>query len=395
MPSTIKKRTTKILELIDKGITLNKAKNRHKLELVNLYNKILEEVSQIEFELTSAYPEAFTTPGPREKLNLKGISLKSLGLSREELKRAISSLKKEERKEIEKEYVLYKPNPFAEIANRFVEPLTLFLLRRFPNFFKPLLKSLRVVNLNMLSRSYISLILFSTMLAFILLIPFLYFFVFHSIVKALLFAFLGSCVTFVVGYFYPNSIINSRKKKIKNELPFAIIHMAAISGSGITPVNIFDMLVRSKEYRELDKELKKLMNYINIFGYNLTTAMRAVASTTPSDEFRELLNGMISTIESGGNLKDYLRQKAEDALSSYKLERKKYLETLATYSDIYTAVMIAAPLLFVTTLAIINVIGGNLAGLSATTIAMIGTFGVIPLLNIGYIIFLTLTQPEL
>ena len=131
-----------------------------------------------------------------------------------------------------------------------------------------------------------------------------------------------------------------------------------------------------------------------MFGYDLTTALRNVAKTTPSPKFRELLNGIITTLETGGDLKDYLNEKAKDALSTYKLERKKYVEALATYSDIYTGVLIAAPLLFLVTLAIINMIGGSVLGFDASVLAFMGTFFVIPFLNVIFVIFLNFIQPE-
>ena len=184
-------------------------------------------------------------------------------------------------------------------------------------------------------------------------------------------------------------------KKIKLELPFALVHMSAVAGSGAKPIAIFELLAESSEFDELKREIKKILNYVNLFGYNLTTALRAVSKVTPSKEFKELLEGMVSTIETGGNLSGYLKEKAEDALSTYKMDRKKQVEALATYSDVYTAILIAAPLLLVVTLAIINSIGGKLAGMDVKFIAWIGVLGVMPLLNIGYFTFLKVTQPNL
>ncbi len=67
---------------------------------------------------------------------------------------------------------------------------------------------------------------------------------------------------------------------------------------------------------------------------------------------------------------------------------------MATYSDMYTGILIAAPLLFMTTLAIINVIGGSIGGLSVKTISIAGTYLIIPFLNIIFLVFLSIIQPE-
>ncbi len=311
-----------------------------------------------------------------------------------EIKSFVKKLKKGKVTIEEKKYTTYQSNTFAALSNRFMEPLTMFLLKKYPDLFKSLLKSLKLVRFNMLSKSYISLMLFVTLISFVF-FSVLFTLMLKNPVSGVALGFVFMILTFAVVYFYPKSDINTRKKRIKNELPFAIIHMAAVAGSGTPPINIFSLVVKSEsDYPELSKEFKKIMNYIYIFGYNLTTALKAVANTTPSDEFRELLNGIVSSIEGGGNLREYLDNKAKDSLSTYQLERKKYVESIATYSDIYTALLVAAPLLFITTLTIINVIGGSIGGFTVQTIATVGTFFVLPALNIGFIVFLNLTKQE-
>ena len=195
-------------------------------------------------------------------------------------------------------------------------------------------------------------------------------------------------------YYYPLMIANNRRRAIKNDLPFVIIHMAAVAGSGAPPISMFNLILTSHEYPGLEGEIKKIVNYVNLFGYNLSTALKAVAKSTPSPEFKELLVGITTSTESGGDLKSYLQGKAEETLNTYRLDRKKYVEALATYSDIYTGILIAAPLLFSITLAIINTLGGKIGGLNVQTIATVGTYAVIPLLNIAFIIFLNIVQPE-
>ena len=214
---------------------------------------------------------------------------------------------------------------------------------------------------------------------------------FKSLMLAVLFLF-GLAFVF---YYYPKVVVDGRRREIKNDIPFAVIHMAAVAGSGARLVDIFGMLLQSNEYKALSGEIKRIMNYVHLFGYNLTTALKSVAETTPSNEFKDILNGMISSIESGGNIKSFLKNKAEDTLIKYRAERKKYVETLSTYTDIYTAILIAAPLLFVIVLVLISIVGDKLGGLDIGFIEKMGTFVVVPALNIGFIIFMNIVQPEM
>ncbi len=317
------------------------------------------------------------------------------------LNRIKKKIKKKEEIKEEIAYTVYKPTTFGATANLFVENLTLYLTKQYPKLFTDVSLLLRLGDIKMLSKTYVSVALFSSILAGIG--SFLFFLLYTAasggnillgLVKAIPISFLVLLITPALFYLYPYTTIGNRKKAIKNDLPFVIIHMSAVAGSGASPSSIFNLILNSGEYKGLEGEIRKIVNYVNLFGYDLSTALKAVSLTTPSPEFKDLLTGIIATTEGGGDLKAYLSGKAADALNTYRLERKKYVESLATYSDMYTGVLIAAPLLFMTTLAIINVIGGSIGALSVKTISIAGTYLVIPFLNIIFLVFLSVIQPE-
>ena len=345
----------------------------------------------------------FAPPSPDKqikysKLNKKELNklLLDLNVTHTDIRKFVKDYKKGKgvKENIKEDYSVYKPSEIGSLTNRYLGDISINLTKKYPEFFKPLENTLKQVDIKILPKTYVSISLFFTILSLPLLIL-IFSLLLQNFITGFLLGIVGSALTFVCFYFYPASLTGGRRKKIKDDLPFALIHMSAVAGSGARPIDIFDLLLKSGEYRELGKEVNKIMNYTNLFGYDLTTALKNVAKTTPSPEFRELLNGMVSTIETGGDLREYLDGKAQDTMNTYKLERQKYLSTLETYSDIYTSILIAAPLLFVVVLAIINVIGGDIAGIQANIIAIIGTYVALPLLNIGYILFLTISQPEL
>ncbi|MEM4267157.1 MAG: type II secretion system F family protein [Candidatus Nanoarchaeia archaeon] len=302
------------------------------------------------------------------------------------------------KKVILEDYSIYKSNPYGNISNTIFEDISLKLSRNYPQFFDNLRHNLRAADIKILSKTYVSMMLFTSLLAFF--VSFFLGFILVSdvlvfkIVVGLLIALGSTFGVFMFMYLYPAMVANSRKKRIKDDLPFVVLHMAAVAGSGAQPIAMFNLILSSGEYKGVEGEIKKIVNYVNLFGYNLTTALRAVSLTTPSSDLKDLLNGLVTTIESGGDLKSFLNAKADEVMTNYKLERKKYVETLGTYSDIYTGVLIAAPLLFFITLAIIRMFGTDFMGVSIATIASFGTYGLIPLLNIGFIIFLNMVQPS-
>ncbi|MDP4012167.1 MAG: type II secretion system F family protein [Candidatus Nanoarchaeia archaeon] len=326
--------------------------------------------------------------------------LQELNIDPADVKRYIDPRKQKERL-TEVKYTLYETTSYGRISNSLFENLTLSLTKKYPQFFNSLNINLKQSDIKILSKTYISMMFFSS---FIALVSSLAFFSFlfvllgldpvSIILRTFTFSFVSAIATLTAFYLYPASVANRRRREIKEDLPFAIIHMSAVAGSGAQPIAMFDLILSSGEYKGLEGEVRKIVNYVNLFGYDLSTALKSVSLTTPSKPFRELLLGIISTVEGGGSLKDYLEGKADEAMTTYRLERKKYVETLSTYSDVYTGILIAAPLLFITTLAIINVLGGKIGGLSVQTLSSIGVYGVIPMMNILFMLFLNITQPE-
>ena len=84
---------------------------------------------------------------------------------------------------------------------------------------------------------------------------------------------------------------------------------------------------------------------------------------------------------------------SDKALFDYRIKREKYLKTLSTYADIYTALLVAAPLFLLSTLATMSIIGGDVMGFSTSEIVTIMTWLVLPLMNIGFLAFIHITYP--
>ncbi len=301
----------------------------------------------------------------------------------------------------EGEVKFYSPSSLSAIANMTTRKFTLFFLEKFPNFFRSFYNTLRLANFRTLSNTYINTaVLFSFFffvmgtvfftLKFILggdpLLLFLVKGVFAGIVTALI----------VLGafYAYPFLRIRQRKRGVDSNLPFGITHMSAVANAGVTPTEMFRLIAASKEYGEMGVELDRLTEYIDVFGYDLVTAIRSISSVTPSQALKEFLDGLLSTVETGGDLKQFLTQKAEESMLTYKLERQKYAEVVSTYSDIYTGLLIAAPLFFVASLSLVSMLGGKIGGFDIKSLMVFSTYIIIPIMNVLFIMFLEINQPE-
>lgn len=274
------------------------------------------------------------------------------------------------------------------------------VVQKYIDSFKTLEPHIRNANMKILLRTWVSMLFMSTFLSFVC--SFVAVYVVMSLISLPFYVYIFSVIffpvfvasiVFITLYLYPVQKENSRKKSIENNLPFAITHMSAIASSGIPTEFMFELLTGFKEYGEVSEESKLIMRNMKTFGMSSVDSMKDVAERTPSRDFREMLLGIVSTIESGGNLTDYLDEMADKALFSYRIKREKYLKTLSTYADIYTALLVAAPLMMLSLLATMSIIGGTVAGLTIPDLMFMITWVVLPVLNVGYLAFIHVTYP--
>src|SRR3989344_323496 len=220
-----------------------------------------------------------------------------------------------------------KPNFYAKFSNKLFLKLSSRLIEK--GYFQNLNRDLRQSNLPFLSYTYLSMAFFTSLVSIfasiILLIVLLFFnlsinFPFlvridESILlrfaKTFWVIFAIPILTFLGFYFYPSLEKRSISTKINQELPFVVIHMSAIAGSGVEPTKIFEIIVKSEEYPHTRKEIKKLLNKINLYGYDLVSALGESARLTSSSKLAELFKGLATTITSGGELTMFLDKRAE------------------------------------------------------------------------------------
>ena len=282
--------------------------------------------------------------------------------------------------------------------------LSLFgpVAERLQNQFSFLKYYLSLADMRILLRTYLAISCAVTFTVFVFTFFFMYFlftFLNYSLISKIAFsvggALIFALITFFISISYPVVKAQSRRRNIETNLPFAITHMSAIASSGVPPSTMFRLITDFEEYGEIAREVKKIVQNIDVLGLDITTAIREVARKTPSESFKQFLEGVATTIDTGGDLHAFLLKESEKAMFEYKIRREKFLQTLSTYADFYTAVLIAAPLFLVAILSVMSMIEGRLWGLEIKDIMWLGIFVGIPAVNTLFLAFIHFTQPEL
>lgn len=332
--------------------------------------------------------------------------IRELSINEDRLKR----LKKRREEQTDQIVELQRTRGYLKFSNLYFRPTAVKLIQKYE--FRSLALNIQKANFDILLESYISMMLMTSFLSiFVGLFVTLFFtFVDFSLegipfpfvqgkgeyllefLKFIWLPFLLPVATFWFLFTYPGTERNSIEKRIDQELPFAVIHMSAISGAGIEPTNIFKIIALSREYPCLRKEIRKVLNQINLYGYDLVTALNNVARSTPSVRLSELFTGLSTTIHSGGGLSDFFEKRAESLLMSYRLEREKFTKIAETFMDIYITIAIAAPMILLLILMMLSLSQFDV-GLSPKAMAFL-VIGSIGLINVVFLVMLQLKQPK-
>lgn len=380
----------KQIELLKKELKKENNNFKEELEWVSLI-KLLEKKEIIKEAIPEKKQKQYLFTGKAKIDEFKLSDLERLTLKR------LKKYKKEK-----KEKGLQKPNPYIQISNKLFSKISNNLSKE--QFFNKLHRDLARTNLQVLTSSYISAMLLSILISLVIAIFIVIFFLFFNfgvtppfftisqeaigirLAKTFWMIFLFPIFTFLILYIYPGLEKKTAKILIDQELPFATIHMSAISGAMIEPTKIFSILVSTGDYPEISKQFTKLLNQINFHGYSLVEALRITSRNSPSEKLAELLNGLATTITSGGDLPNFFDKRAESLLLDYKLDKEKHAKSAETFMDIYISVVIAAPMIFMLLLIMMSISGLGV-GFSAGIISLIMSLGV-AMINILFLVFL-------
>lgn len=259
-------------------------------------------------------------------------------------------------------------------------------MQRYLPYFADLGSSLQKAGLKISLHSYVSLMVllsavsFAAGLSVTLTVALVYAI---PMLLAILFAFgasiLSGALVFGVLYGVPGFLATSRRKRMDLELPYVASHMSILAATGMPPARMFKLLEDSPTTPQVASEANEIVRDVEILGSDIITALEAERERSPSPVFAEILEGLVATIRSGGNMKGYLLDMTRAMMDLRRVASKQLVESLATFAEIYVTMLVVFPLLIIVMFSVMALIGGGLGGFSVTTMMMLVTYGIIPL----------------
>jgi flagellar protein FlaJ len=137
-------------------------------------------------------------------------------------------------------------------------------------------------------------------------------------------------------------------------------------------------------------EARYIVREIEIFGKDLTDAIRVVSGLTPSDRMKEFLQGAVAAISAGTNLTDYFRTKASQYIVENRQQQKVFLETLGLIAESYVTALVAGTLFLIILQSIMSIISGEVSPMFLFVVIYL----IVPFGSIMFVILISSMTPE-
>jgi flagellar protein FlaJ len=253
-----------------------------------------------------------------------------------------------------------------------------------------------------LYESYIALMLFSSVLAFVTAFvtgTLLHYFLFRlaimqCVVAVLVLSMIASIIVIILFVVYPLYRGKQRGAEIDSNLVYTAGYMEVLSAGGISVERIFDRVIQVERRPAIIDLAKRLITDMRVFGLDVTSSLNDVIKHSPSEVFSKLLVGITNTLKTSGDLKGLLTFETERLLGMKREQLKKTLNTLLGLGELYIAGVVMGPVTFIIMITILSVMGSVAFGMSPIMQLNLLVFLGIPMICLVFIVILNSALPQ-
>jgi len=204
----------------------------------------------------------------------------------------------------------------------------------------------------------------------------------------------GLIVSSITGFAlisYPYYKRSEAKGRLEDGLIYFLSYMAVLSASGMSIERIIERVSEVEDNPPLIHVCKKFLMNIRLYGMDVGTALKDIVKISPSKVLGKQIEGIRTTIATSGDLKTLLVYLVDRQLQVKKEKLKSKLNTLVYIGELYVALMVITPTIFILIIAILSVLGGNTLGGSAVLQLNLIVFVGVPIFGAVFTIILDQT----
>ncbi|MGM0398030.1 MAG: type II secretion system F family protein [Halobacteriota archaeon] len=188
---------------------------------------------------------------------------------------------------------------------------------------------------------------------------------------------------------YPYSVSYNRRREINMLLPDAVSYMYALSVGGMNQLEVVEEMAKADDtYGEVSREFRSIVQETEYFDTDYRSAIRKQANRSPSDGLQAFLIDMLSIINSGGDMTEFLEEQKEKHMRTARQEQEDVLETLELFAEMYLTISLFPLLLII--VFVVMVLLGELS----TTLLFVAVYGLIPITAVLFLGLVATVTPE-
>jgi flagellar protein FlaJ len=274
---------------------------------------------------------------------------------------------------------------------------------RFLPLFKDLDVNLKKSGIKINFKAYVSTVILASLLlstSIMIFVPVLLFFIFKlSLFLSLLFgvgvSLFAGALTVIGFYIYPTYRADSLKRDLEDEMPFTTGYMSILAGAGVPPDFIWRSLAQIDSSLSISNVARTVVRDVELFGFDVISALETTSKRTPSERFKEMVEGFISVVYSGGNLVKYLRNRSQQYMKLKQIALRRFSDTLGVLAEFYVTLMVAGILIFVVMLAVMAMLGsGGFGPLDSRLLLQLLTYIGLPIGSVVFLVILDMVSPK-
>lgn len=204
--------------------------------------------------------------------------------------------------------------------------------------------------------------------------------------------FVAGAMMYLLANVLPDLRAATRARDINAKLPYALNYLATMAAAGATPEQVFSSLAKQPIYGSVAHEAAWVTRDVNLLGTDIVSALARASERSSSAKWQDLLQGAITALTSGGDLKTYFAQKADQYTFENRQDQKRFLDGLGVLAESFVTVVVAAPLFLIVILSVMTSLGG-----SADQTLLLGymlIFIMLPLSQLGFAMTIKTMTPE-
>lgn len=191
--------------------------------------------------------------------------------------------------------------------------------------------------------------------------------------------------TYWYKWYQPKYLADERERQIDISMPMTVSFVYALSRSGMPFPKVMEILAENDHvYGHAAGEVRVAVRNMDVFGMDVITAVKTMARRTPSSKFQEFSENLSSVLQTGGSLSEFLHRQYQEYRQEAEAQQERLLELIETLAEVYVTLGVAGPLFMITILTMLGIAVTN-----ALPILRIFVYALIPMGNLGFIIYLS------